>query len=220
MSAPIEGQVKNSGQAKNGGQAGDGADEDGANKDRTDEAEGSAIERVVPPLAPPQRLDRWLAASLEGDLSRSRVQTLVREGGLTVDGAPCRDPSLSLRGGERLALRVPPPAPAVPKPEALPLSILYEDDELIVLVKPVGMVVHPGAGVHGGTLVNALLHYAAGSLSGIGGVARPGIVHRLDRDTSGVMVVAKTDRAHQSLSAQFADHGRSGPLERSYLAVA
>ena len=192
--------------------------------DRVAEEAGSTIERVVPPLVPSQRLDRWLAASMGGErsrevLSRSRIQALVRDGALTVNGTPCRDAAVLLRGGERLVLRVPPPAPAHPEPEAIPLDILHEDDDVIVLVKPVGLVVHPGAGVPSGTLVNALLHHAKGSLSGIGGIARPGIVHRLDRDTSGVMVVAKTDRAHQGLSAQFADHGRTGPLERSYLAL-
>ena len=179
------------------------------------------IERIVP-LAPiPARLDAWLAAELadhEPPFSRSRLRALIEDGAVTLDGASA-DPKRRLRGGEAVRLVPPPPEPAAPEAENIPLDILQEDDALIVLVKPVGMVVHPGAGVKTGTLVNALLHHCAGSLSGIGGVARPGIVHRLDRDTSGVMVVAKTDRAHADLSAQFADHGRTGPLERAYLAL-
>src|SRR5690606_2711734 len=113
----------------------------------------------------------------------------------------------------------PEPEPAEPRGEAIPLDILHEDAELIVLNKPAGLVVHPGAGNPTGTLVNALIHHCGASLSGIGGVRRPGIVHRLDKDTSGVMVVAKTDRAHRALSEAFADHGRSGGLERAYLAL-
>lgn len=183
--------------------------------------EGSEIAREVPPSPVPPRLDAWLAASFDGDaaLSRSRLKALIAAGYLRLDGVTVRDASLRLRGGERITLRLPPPEPATPMPEPVPLDVLHEDDELIVLVKQVGMVVHPGAGVRSGTLVNALLHHAAGSLSGIGGVARPGIVHRLDRDTSGVMVVAKTDRAHRALSEQFADHGRTGPLDRRYVAL-
>ena len=179
------------------------------------------IERIVEVAPSPARLDAWLAGALadhEPPFSRSRLRALIEAGAVTVDGAAA-DPKRRLRGGERIALAPPPPEPAAPEPEAIPLDILHEDEALIVLVKPVGMVVHPGAGVRSGTLVNALLHHCAGSLSGIGGVARPGIVHRLDRDTSGVMVAAKTDRAHADLSAQFADHGRTGPLERAYLAL-
>src|SRR5262249_27139438 len=115
-------------------------------------------------------------------------------------------------------LAVPPAAPAVPLPESIPLHVVYEDDDLIVIDKPSGLVVHPAAGHAHGTLVNALIAHCGTSLSGIGGVKRPGIVHRLDKDTTGLLVVAKTDRAHQALATQFADHGRTGPLERGYLA--
>ena len=114
---------------------------------------------------------------------------------------------------------MPPPVPAEPEGEAIPLDVVYEDDDLIVIDKPAGLVVHPAAGNQTGTLVNALIAHCGASLSGIGGVMRPGIVHRLDKDTSGLMVVAKTDRAHRSLADQFADHGRTGPLERGYMAL-
>ena len=115
---------------------------------------------------------------------------------------------------------MPPPEPAQPAAERIPLNVVYEDADIIVIDKPAGLVVHPAAGHASGTLVNALIAHCGESLSGIGGVKRPGIVHRLDKDTSGLMVVAKNDAAHQSLAAQFADHGRSGPLERGYLAFA
>ena len=182
----------------------------------------STITRDVPALDAPQRLDAWLArelAAFPNAPSRSRIQALVRGGSATVNDILVSNPKHQLRGGERVALHIPPPEPARPEPEAIPITILYEDEDLLVVVKPVGMVVHPGAGVRSGTLVNAILHHCAEGLSGIGGVARPGIVHRLDRDTSGVMVVAKNDVAHRHLSAQFADHGRTGPLERSYVAI-
>jgi len=117
-----------------------------------------------------------------------------------------------------IALTVPPDAPAEPAPENIPLTIVYEDDALIVIDKPKGLVVHPAAGNPSGTLVNALIAHCGASLSGIGGVKRPGIVHRLDKDTTGLMVVAKNDRAHRALAKQFADHGRTGALERAYLA--
>ena len=189
-----------------------------------DEADGPIV-LAVPPAPRPARLDAWVSEALRDAMgereapSRSRLKALIAEGALLVGGRTPDGSSHRLRGGERIELRVPQPREAVPAPEPIALDILHEDDALIVLVKPVGMVVHPGAGVASGTLVNALLHHCRGSLSGIGGVARPGIVHRLDRDTSGVMVVAKTDAAHRALSAQFADHGRTGPLERSYLAL-
>jgi 23S rRNA pseudouridine1911/1915/1917 synthase len=165
-----------------------------------------------------ERLDAALAARIP-DLSRSRLKALIAEGRVSLDGATVVDPSRKINAGARLLVAVPPPVPARPEPEDIPLAILHEDDDLIVLDKPAGLVVHPGAGNLGGTLVNALLHHCRGSLSGIGGVERPGIVHRLDKDTSGVMVVAKTDRAHRALAEQFADHGRTGPLERAYLAL-
>lgn len=184
-----------------------------------DEPDGAVPPRTVtlPGEASPERVDRALAA-LWGDLSRSRLQNLIRAGHLTVDGHVAADPSLKVGGGATLVLREPPPVAAEPAGEAIPLAILHEDDDLIVLDKPAGLVVHPGAGHETGTLVNALLGHCGDRLSGIGGVKRPGIVHRLDKDTSGLLVVAKTDRAHRSLADQFADHGRTGPLERAYLA--
>lgn len=171
---------------------------------------------VVPAEA--ERLDRLLAGAW-ADLSRSRIQALIKAGHVAVEGAPCTDPSWKPPPGVGIVLHEPPPVAAAPQAEAIPLAVLFEDADLIVLDKPAGIVVHPGAGHTEGTLVNALIAHCGEGLSGIGGVARPGIVHRLDRDTSGVLVVAKTDRAHQGLSAQFADHGRSGVLERAYLAL-
>jgi 23S rRNA pseudouridine1911/1915/1917 synthase len=165
-----------------------------------------------------ERLDRFLAAELE-DLSRSRLQQLVRAGQVTINGEIVSDPNRKVAAGAMVALDIPPAEPAVPEAEDIPLLVLYEDDALIVIDKPAGLVVHPAAGHAAGTLVNALIAHCGESLSGIGGVRRPGIVHRLDKDTSGIMVVAKTDRAHLALSAQFADHGRTGPLERIYTAV-
>ncbi len=164
-------------------------------------------------------MDQWLAAALGPELSRSRVQSLIADGHVTVDGAPVRESRLKLREGMRIAVATPEPEPAEPQPENIPLDILYEDADVAVIDKPAGLVVHPGAGNWTGTLVNALLYHCGDSLSGIGGIRRPGIVHRLDKDTSGVMVVAKNDRAHRSLSEQFADHGRTGDLERAYLAL-
>ena len=163
-----------------------------------------------------ERLDRMLAR--HADLSRSRLKALILAGAVAIDGATVRDPSRCVNLGETVTVAVPPDEPAEPAAEDIPLDILYEDDALIVIDKPAGLVVHPAAGNRSGTLVNALIAHCGASLSGIGGVKRPGIVHRLDKDTTGVMVVAKTDRAHRRLSAQFADHGRTGPLEREYLA--
>jgi 23S rRNA pseudouridine1911/1915/1917 synthase len=165
------------------------------------------------------RLDRVLAAGLPA-LSRTRLKALILEGAVTSSGRTILDPGYRVKSGDSLRVNVPPPEPAEPEGETIPLSVLYEDDALIVIDKPAGLVVHPAAGHPTGTLVNALIAHCGASLSGIGGVMRPGIVHRLDKDTSGVMVVAKTDAAHQSLSAQFADHGRTGDLERGYLAFA
>ncbi|MGF1464445.1 MAG: RluA family pseudouridine synthase [Maricaulaceae bacterium] len=159
------------------------------------------------------RLDRWMAA-LWPDLSRSRCKALVEAGRLSLDDAVLRDPSAKVRAGGRYSLALPPPEPATPKPEAMSLDVQYEDADLIVLNKPAGLAVHPAAGHWTGTLVHGLLHHCAGQLSGIGGVERPGIVHRLDKDTSGVMVVAKTDPAHQSLTRQFADRS----IARAYIA--
>ncbi len=151
-------------------------------------------------------------------LSRSRVQALIRQGAVTVDGAKA-SPSTKLVAGQAVEVAPSAPEPAEPQGEDIPLAILFEDADLIVVDKPAGLVVHPGAGNWTGTLVNALIHHCGDSLSGIGGVRRPGIVHRLDKDTSGVMVVAKSDRAHQALAGIFADHGRSGGLERAYWAL-
>ncbi len=183
------------------------------------EASGALKELRTDAAAAGMRLDQWLAASLAPELSRSRVQALIRDGAASIDGQVVTEAKRRLEEGRLVALRVPEPEPAEPRGEAIPLDILHEDAELIVLNKPAGLVVHPGAGNPTGTLVNALIHHCGASLSGIGGVRRPGIVHRLDKDTSGVMVVAKTDRAHRALSEAFADHGRSGGLERAYLAL-
>ena len=139
-------------------------------------------------------------------------------GQVTIDGMPVLDPGRKVRADDAIAIAVPAPEPATPRAEPIPLSIVYEDDAIIVIDKPKGLVVHPAAGNWTGTLVNALIAHCGDSLSGIGGVRRPGIVHRLDKDTTGLLVVAKTDRAHRKLAAQFADHGRTGALERAYLA--
>src|SRR5437763_4552692 len=163
------------------------------------------------------RLDRVLAARI-AELSRSRLKALILAGDVAIGGRTIRDPGHRVNAGDAVAVTRPPPEPARPQPEAIPLTVVYEDAELIVIDKPKGLVVHPAAGNRTGTLVNALIAHCGESLSGIGGVKRPGIVHRLDKDTTGLMVVAKTDRAHRKLSAQFADHGRTGPLERAYLA--
>jgi 23S rRNA pseudouridine1911/1915/1917 synthase len=164
-----------------------------------------------------ERLDRVLARRQEG-FSRSRLKGLILAGAVAIDGTTVRDPSRCVNLGESITIAVPPDEPAAPGAEDIPLDIVYEDDALIVIDKPKGLVVHPAAGNRSGTLVNALIAHCGESLSGIGGVKRPGIVHRLDKDTTGLMVVAKTDRAHRALSAQFADHGRTGALERAYLA--
>jgi 23S rRNA pseudouridine1911/1915/1917 synthase len=165
------------------------------------------------------RIDAYLAAHLEGSYSRSRIKALIEEGAVTIDGQPMLEPKRKVRPGEEIGIVVPPAEDPEPKGEDIPLDVLYEDDDLIVIAKPPGLVVHPAAGNWTGTLVNALIHHCGDSLSGIGGVKRPGIVHRLDKDTSGVMVVAKNDLAHRHLSEQFADHGRTGPLERAYMAL-
>jgi 23S rRNA pseudouridine1911/1915/1917 synthase len=163
-----------------------------------------------------QRVDRFLAGGI-GTLSRSRVKALIEEGHVSRDGLPMTDPSEAVRAGAIYVVAPPPAVPATPQAQDIPLTILFEDKYLIVLDKPAGLVVHPAPGNQDGTLVNALLAHAGDDLSGIGGEKRPGIVHRLDKDTSGVMVVAKTERAHQVLSATFASREN---LERSYLALA
>jgi 23S rRNA pseudouridine1911/1915/1917 synthase len=164
------------------------------------------------------RLDRFLAERLP-ELSRTRLQSLIKQGRVSLGRATIVDAKYRVKPGERFLLDVPPAVPAEPGAETIPLEVVYEDDQLIVIDKPAGLVVHPGAGHAKGTLVNALIAHCGQSLSGIGGVARPGIVHRLDKDTSGLMVVAKSDKAHRALAAQFADHGRSGEMERGYLAL-
>jgi 23S rRNA pseudouridine1911/1915/1917 synthase len=166
-----------------------------------------------------ERLDRVLAARVDG-LSRSRLKNLVLEGRVALAGRTIRDPGHRVNAGDTFVVEVPAPAPAQPGAEPIALSVVYEDADIIVIDKPAGLVVHPAAGNWTGTLVNALIAHCGESLSGIGGVRRPGIVHRLDKDTSGLMVVAKNDLAHQALAAQFADHGRTGPLTRGYLAFA
>jgi len=166
-----------------------------------------------------KRLDQWLADMLAPDFSRARLQAVIRGGGVRVDGLVVTQPRLKLQAGQRVTFDLPEIEEAIPQAENIALDILYEDEALIVLNKPSGLVVHPGNGNPSGTLVNALLHHCGSSLSGIGGVRRPGIVHRLDKGTSGVMVVAKNDQAHRHLSAQFADHGRNGVMARRYLAL-
>jgi 23S rRNA pseudouridine1911/1915/1917 synthase len=165
------------------------------------------------------RLDRVLAARIPA-LSRSRLKALILGGEVTIDGRTIRDPSEHVKSGGKIVVTLPEPEPAKPAGENIPLNIVYEDDDLIVIDKPAGLVVHPAAGHASGTLVNALIAHCGDSLSGIGGVKRPGIVHRLDKDTTGLMVVAKNDRAHKALSAQFANKGEDGRLKRGYLAFA
>jgi 23S rRNA pseudouridine1911/1915/1917 synthase len=161
------------------------------------------------------RLDRALADAVP-TLSRERLKALIRSGALqSGSGAIVRDPAAKVRGEEVFRLAVPAPEPAHNEPQDIPLRIVFEDEHLLVVDKPAGLVVHPAAGNPDGTLVNALLHHCGGSLSGIGGVARPGIVHRIDKDTSGLLVVAKTDVAHEGLARQFATHS----VERRYLAI-
>jgi 23S rRNA pseudouridine1911/1915/1917 synthase len=164
-----------------------------------------------------ERLDRVLAARV-AELSRSRHKALILAGRVAIDGTTIRDPGHRVNAGGTIMLELPPAEDDEIGPEMIPLKVLFEDEEIIVLDKPAGLVVHPAAGNRSGTLVNALIAHCGESLSGIGGVKRPGIVHRLDKDTTGVMVVAKTDRAHRALSQQFADHGRTGTLRRGYLA--
>jgi 23S rRNA pseudouridine1911/1915/1917 synthase len=166
-----------------------------------------------------QRVDRYLASRVKG-LSRSRIQALIRSGRVSDARGTIEDPGAKVKPGEVLTIDVPPPEPPRPAPEQLQLSVVYEDEHLIVIDKPAGLVVHPAAGHASGTLVNALLAHFGDNLSGIGGVKRPGIVHRLDKDTSGLLLVAKTDAAHRGLAEQFASHGSDGRLERAYLALA
>jgi len=163
------------------------------------------------------RLDVFLAASL-GDLSRTRIKQLILAGQVLVGGNKLLEPKHRVKPGYEISVTKPPPEDPLPKGEPIALDIIFEDDHVIVINKPAGMVVHPAPGSPDGTLVNALIQHCGTSLSGIGGVRRPGIVHRLDKNTTGVMVVAKSEKAHIHLSKQFADHGRSGPLSRNYCA--
>jgi len=160
-----------------------------------------------------QRLDKALADA--SGLSRERIKALLGEGRVMLDGKPATQPSSKPDAGLPFRIAIPEAAPAEASPQDIPLTIVFEDEHLLVIDKPAGLVVHPAAGNPDGTLVNALLHHCKGQISGIGGVARPGIVHRIDKDTSGLLVVAKKDKAHEGLSRQFADHS----IERAYLAL-
>jgi 23S rRNA pseudouridine1911/1915/1917 synthase len=171
-------------------------------------------ERIISGTLPGgERLDK--ALSLASGLSRERIKALMGEGRITLDGAPASQASLKPAAGTSFAIDVPEAAPAEAVAQDIPLNIVFEDEHLIVIDKPAGLVVHPAAGNLDGTLVNALLHHCRGQLSGIGGVVRPGIVHRIDKETSGLLVVAKTDAAHEGLAKQFADHS----IHRAYLAI-
>ena len=174
----------------------------------------SIIEARIAPAADGWRLDRALADAVP-TLSRERLKVLIAAGQVTRDGVAVRDPAKRAAGGDAFAVAVPDPAPAHNEAQDIPLVVAFEDEHLIVVDKPAGLVVHPACGNPDGTLVNALLHHCGGSLSGIGGVARPGIVHRIDKDTSGLMVAAKTDRAHEGLAKQFAAHS----IDRRYRAI-
>jgi 23S rRNA pseudouridine1911/1915/1917 synthase len=173
---------------------------------------------IVPPADAGARLDRFLAGTLartDAALSRSRIKTLLQDGMVSKDGATITDPSHRVKPGERYRVSLPPAEDAEARPQDIALTVVYEDGDLLVVDKPAGLVVHPGAGRPDSTLVNALLAHCGPGLSGVGGVRRPGIVHRLDKDTSGLIVVAKNDEAHHSLAAQFA--GRA--IDRAYLAL-
>jgi 23S rRNA pseudouridine1911/1915/1917 synthase len=170
-------------------------------------------EVITGTLAVGGRLDKALAEA--SGLSRERIKTLIGQGHVMVNGAAARSPSARASAGSAFAIQVPPATPLAAAPQDISLDIVFEDAHLVVVDKPAGLVVHPAAGNLDGTLVNALLHHCAGQLSGIGGVARPGIVHRIDKDTSGLLVVAKNDAAHEGLARQFAAHS----VERAYLAL-
>ena len=189
-------------------------EDDDIDSDFKADSNPASAERYEITIDAPGRVDQFLAQRLP-DVSRTRVKGLIKAGAVELNGAPLSDAARRVGAGDVVRVAVPPPAPAAPAPESIPLDVLHEDAELVVVNKPAGMVVHPAAGHGSGTLVNALIAHCGSSLSGIGGVSRPGIVHRLDKDTSGVMVVAKTDRAHRALSEQFADHGRTGPVAQA-----
>jgi len=178
-------------------------------------SDGTIQEQVtIPAEMAGWRLDRALAALLP-TYSRERLKALISSGQVTSSGQLSRDPSAKAKEGTSFSISVPTPAVAHNEAQDIPIEIVFEDDHLLVVDKPAGMVVHPAAGNYDGTMVNALLHHCHGRLSGIGGVARPGIVHRIDKDTSGLLVVAKTDPAHEGLAAQFAKHS----IERRYAAI-
>ena len=174
----------------------------------------SIIDATIAPTADGWRIDRALAEAVP-TLSRERLKVLIASGQVSADGQLWRDAAKKAVAGQVFAVAVPDPTPAHNEAQAIPLVIAYEDEHLIVIDKAAGLVVHPAAGNLDGTLVNALLHHCGGSLSGIGGVARPGIVHRIDKDTSGLMVAAKTDRTHEGLAKQFRDHS----IDRRYKAI-
>ncbi|WP_174273464.1 RluA family pseudouridine synthase [Sphingomonas bacterium] len=174
----------------------------------------SIRQAVVPDEAAGWRLDRALAAALP-TLSRERLKALISSGKVTRAANAVRDPAIKVRPGDAFEVSVPAPMPAGNIAQEIPLNVVFEDEHLIVIDKPAGLVVHPACGNLDGTLVNALLHHCRGSLSGIGGVERPGIVHRIDKDTSGLMIAAKTDRAHGGLAEQFAKH----TIDRRYRAI-
>lgn len=180
--------------------------------------EATADRKALKVEGPGGRLDAWLAAALAPDLSRSRIKALIESGNVTVNGKSV-SAKHRIGDGDEIIVAMPEAEDPAPSGENIPLTILYEDDDIIVIDKQAGLVVHPGAGNWTGTLVNALIFHCGQSLSGIGGVRRPGIVHRLDKETSGVMVVAKNDLAHRHLATQFADHGLTGPLKRAYKAI-
>jgi 23S rRNA pseudouridine1911/1915/1917 synthase len=187
-------------------------DEDDAQQGRS---EGHTLLATADPDAAPERVDAMLARALP-EMSRARIQGLIGQGAVTVDGAPVRAASQKTRPGGVYAVRLPPPAPAAPQPEAIPLALAFEDEHLIVVDKAAGMAMHPAPGAMRATLVNALLAHCGASLSGVGGVARPGIVHRIDKDTTGLVVVAKHDEAHRGLAEQFAKRR----IARVYFAIA
>jgi 23S rRNA pseudouridine1911/1915/1917 synthase len=180
----------------------------------TEDANGHFEETTVGAGDGGARLDRYLAQRLDG-LSRVRLKVLIDGGHVRVDGATISEPDYRVKQGQHLAVFVPQPESPIPLGQDIALDVVYEDADVIVVDKPAGLVVHPAPGNPDRTLVNALIAHCGDQLSGIGGVRRPGIVHRLDKDTSGLLVAAKNDRAHQALAAQFADHS----IERSYIAV-
>ena len=184
----------------------------------TGAAPGAGTTLHVGPEQAGERLDKALAM-LASEISRARLQQVIKEGGVALNGVVATDGKRKVVEGDAIVLVIPAARPPDPVGQDIPLDVVFEDEHLIVIDKPAGLVVHPAGGHEDGTLVNALIAHCGESLSGIGGVRRPGIVHRLDKDTSGLLVVAKNDRAHQKLAKQFADHGRTGPLQRAYLAI-